>query len=827
MKNISINLKKITSVLLLIILTFLALKLFMSSIRNVLNSNENYTLRYYIRINNKTLATNSLDKFLNNASEDKQIEVVFELYDCKQTPENPAASLTMTSTINTVDAALAQHREKTREFHTSRNLSFLEENGLCFYSGNITISYFSPHITKAFANIDEFKDFSDNILEIHDNSVIKRVSVLEIVEPNSRAVREPHDNAPIYPMAQVRRDIGVNCNTFIGRGVTVGMIEANVPHDHAELNNVRIRRLGDNITGFHSTVVARTFVGSLSLAPGVSALNSYATAGAGFSSAHMISAMSWHLHYGSRIINISWGPNNTQYAWMDAFFDYHSMKNNVTIVAAIGNDGRNDNPNKRFAMTPALGFNVISVGSTNANGNVSSYSSFGTVPGLETRNPTLVAPGTWLETTWPGFEGNGHAGTSFSAPIVASIIARLMEEFPVLVARPDMVKAILIASAISVNGHIDGTFSNISGAGRIHYERAREAARNAVSFQNSIRNGVNEVRASHSINVMPYSRIRVAAFWQKNSAVYSANCQVHTNIHTNYDLRIRGTQAHDDHSSNIQVVWHNTRATQYTIDIIQMADMHINNSGPDIGAIAWIYDHPYDLVIENGVVMSFLWQQNFDGRMRIPYGVTRIADSVFTAAPINELHLPNTLRSIGNNAFQATNITTVVIPASVVIIGDEAFRDSERLLTVYILRRSIRYHFDGTVAGGPSIFANTNPSLQIRVPNESSQIAYSNAIHWSSHSNRIKSANSYICQNIIVWPHCYIYHIWQCFDCGDYFFERHIWHFNWNTGIATCQVCGLQTRSRTDINFELYNEEIEFFLPKSTREYDFLTNRDC
>ena len=68
-------------------------------------------------------------------------------------------------------------------------------------------------------------------------------------------------------------------------------------------------------------------------------------------------------------------------------------------------------------------------------------------------------------------------GTSFAAPIVTGILARLFQEFPILKISPASAMALLAASADFWSGMSvgDPTYREIFGCGRVNYARARTA----------------------------------------------------------------------------------------------------------------------------------------------------------------------------------------------------------------------------------------------------------------------------------------------------------------------------------------------------------------
>lgn len=81
--------------------------------------------------------------------------------------------------------------------------------------------------------------------------------------------------------------------------------------------------------------------------------------------------------------------------------------------------------------------NVITVGATDYEGNLASYSSKNTDKMAATK-PTLVAygmPHIPKETIW--FHGNGNMGTSFAAPFVTGTVAIMMNKKPSLKLFPE------------------------------------------------------------------------------------------------------------------------------------------------------------------------------------------------------------------------------------------------------------------------------------------------------------------------------------------------------------------------------------------------------
>jgi len=116
----------------------------------------------------------------------------------------------------------------------------------------------------------------------------------------------------------------------------------------------------------------------------------------------------------------------------------------VVVVKSAGNNGDGITCFGNAA-------NVITVGATDYEGNLASYSSKNTDKMAATK-PTLVAygmPHIPKETIW--FHGNGNMGTSFAAPFVTGTVAIMMNKKPSLKLFPEMVHSLLNANTSTAN----------------------------------------------------------------------------------------------------------------------------------------------------------------------------------------------------------------------------------------------------------------------------------------------------------------------------------------------------------------------------------------
>ncbi len=124
----------------------------------------------------------------------------------------------------------------------------------------------------------------------------------------------------------------------------------------------------------------------------------------------MISAVDYAISKKVDVINLSMG--STEYSDIENQEIQKAISSGIVVVAAAGNNGNSS------YMYPASYDNVISVGATDENNNIASFSDYND-------KVILSAPGTNIETT---DKDGGYAcvsGTSFSTPIVSALAAMI------------------------------------------------------------------------------------------------------------------------------------------------------------------------------------------------------------------------------------------------------------------------------------------------------------------------------------------------------------------------------------------------------------------
>ena len=529
--------------------------------------------------------TNSSQEFCNNVATDELIEVVFELEydiddcDCKK-------SLDVNSTDIEVEQIKMKHRDRMQEIHTQDNYDFLLDSGLSLTSDSytITMSKYSPFVQILFDDYNDYQKYNLQIIGLAELDSVLGINIGVPLASGTDATRVAASSVGAYQMQDAIDDINASSQTYDGSGVIVGVIEAYgvaYANSDSELGGLEIHTMGTS-SDEHAIDVTRVFCGSNGLARGVDKVYIYHSP----VSSSMISAMDWMVENAVDVINTSMSAAglNGQYHWTSALLDYYVRYEFITYVNSAGNDGtKSDSDTCNFGM----GYNVIAVGATDVSNNISTYSSYGVDSGIHTRKPTIAAPGTNIII---GGDNIG-SGTSYSAPVVAGVIAKLMDEYPILKVYPEFVIASIIASATPVNGQT-GDWDTHAGAGRIDYQRAREAVDNCVWFSFSD-DSVDDVRIERKISGVAYKTIKVVAFWLVNSTTMSSNDNILLNNHTDYDLSI--TDAHGDWIAgsyslkNIEVESCDCGANRSVILQIEQY-LERNTSDADWGAFTWVYE---------------------------------------------------------------------------------------------------------------------------------------------------------------------------------------------------------------------------------------------
>ncbi len=171
-------------------------------------------------------------------------------------------------------------------------------------------------------------------------------------------------------------------------------------------------------------------------------------------------AMRYAVDRGVDVISLSLGTSSPDETIKDEI-DY-ATANNVLVVAAAGNDGCN------CMVYPANYSEVLSVGATDQNDSVASFSSYGA-------NLDVVAPGSgsivaprWIAGDQQNSYSSSLYGTSFSTPIVSGLAALLKSLNS---------NYTPVALTALIKNNADVLSSTRSGAGRVNALRSVTTAR--------------------------------------------------------------------------------------------------------------------------------------------------------------------------------------------------------------------------------------------------------------------------------------------------------------------------------------------------------------
>ncbi|MFX1574368.1 MAG: S8 family serine peptidase [Promethearchaeota archaeon] len=295
--------------------------------------------------------------------------------------------------------------------------------------------------------------------------------------------------------------IGAENLAYNGSGVRVAVVDTGM-FDHPALNIVENKNFVSNesASNYQDDVGHGTHVGGIiagdgtgsdgeyrGVAPGALLINAKAGNASGLGEADIISAIEWSSEpkglggADADIISMSFGGGYPYISdLITQAISNAKEKYGVIFVASAGNEG----PDYFTGSTPAAGVNVISVGASDKNNELASFSSWGPTFGY-LGYPDVVAPGVNIISTeakdsiisseehYKGdyFDFTGDAdyiplsGTSMSCPMVSGALAILKEAFPNLT--PEAAKIALLEGARKLpNEQDEGVLK--SGAGLIN-----------------------------------------------------------------------------------------------------------------------------------------------------------------------------------------------------------------------------------------------------------------------------------------------------------------------------------------------------------------------
>ncbi|HUC86780.1 MAG TPA: S8 family serine peptidase [Candidatus Saccharimonadales bacterium] len=219
---------------------------------------------------------------------------------------------------------------------------------------------------------------------------------------------------------------------------------------------------------FHGTMTAG-LAGLLDPRAKIMPLQALSDEGVGYTDT-IAAAVQYAANNGANIISLSLGTSEDD-PYLHQEIDY-AISKGVLVVAAAGNNGCN------CLSYPADYPEVLSVGASDQNDNLASFSSYGA-------NLDVLAPGVdgdvcssiYTATNATSAYSCGYSGTSFSTPIVSSLASLLLEENPGL--SPPEIITTIEQNADQVAGMDGQSHTLMYGYGRVDVAKAMAAVNSA------------------------------------------------------------------------------------------------------------------------------------------------------------------------------------------------------------------------------------------------------------------------------------------------------------------------------------------------------------
>ena len=320
---------------------------------------------------------------------------------------------------------------------------------------------------------------------------------------------------------------------YTGDGIRVGVLDGGIViEDHDSMDGVNLT-IRDEFFFFESDSVHATMMASIianqteGIAPDCEIYSVEA-------SGTLAGEFDWLVNQEVDIINMSIGDVNTNstYDCDSAYADKLAYSYDIMMVAAAGNvEG-----SVRNVSNPAIGYNVLAVGSYAGSGDISTFTCTFEADDRPEK-PNMIIRGSNIELS--DFD-SVYEGTSFSCAIASGFCAYLFEKYPSLMNNHVKAMAIMMGGCRQLDEYTEETTNGMnaaSGAGLFDLPRAFYAASTLYAYYNSSTTNYTEdtviVGFTRQFNIG--DDITVAAFW--NARNYNGDEDETT--FTNYNIEFR------------------------------------------------------------------------------------------------------------------------------------------------------------------------------------------------------------------------------------------------------------------------------------------------
>ncbi|SIR08866.1 subtilisin [Haladaptatus litoreus] len=272
---------------------------------------------------------------------------------------------------------------------------------------------------------DVVREFDFNALTIRvpkkAATALQKNSSVRYVEENGQM----HALADSVPWGVDRVDAEqAHADGYTGSGAHIAILDTGIDSNHPDLDNVGYGKgfgystwEDGNGHGTHCAGIAAAEndgQGIKGVAPDATLHAGKVLSDSGSGSFSDIAAgVEWTANQGFDVASMSLGGSSGSYTLQDAC--NYANNSGVFVVAAAGNSG----PCSYCVGYPAVYDSVMAVSSTNSSDGLSSFSSTG--PEIE-----IAAPGSNINSTYPGGGYNTLSGTSMACPHVAGAAGVLM-----------------------------------------------------------------------------------------------------------------------------------------------------------------------------------------------------------------------------------------------------------------------------------------------------------------------------------------------------------------------------------------------------------------